>query len=249
MPKIKLIVEYNGSGFHGWQVQPGVRTIQGEMQRVVEIVLRGSVPALEASGRTDAGVHARGQVVCVQVDRDLDLDVFRRSISALLPREVTVSKAAIVPDDFDPCRHAIAKQYSYQILNRDVPAVLDFGRLWYVPWELERQRLVEEAKHFLGTHDFTSVRASGCEAKTSVREILESEVVIVGDLITYRVVGRGFLKQMVRNIVGTLTDLAGGRLKQTSVIEILAARDRRAAGVTAPAHGLCLDWVRYNEGT
>ena len=246
MPKIKLIVEYNGAGFHGWQVQPGIRTIQSEMQRVVEMILRRSVPALEASGRTDSGVHARGQVVCVQVEDPLDLDVFRRSISALLPKEVTVLSAEFVADDFDPCRHAVAKQYSYQILNRDVPAVLDFGKMWYVPWELERERLVEDAKFFLGTHDFTSFRASGCEAKTTVREILESEVVVRGDLITYRVVGTGFLKQMVRNIVGTLTDLAGGRLKQTSVLEIFDAKDRRAAGVTAPAHGLCLDWVRYD---
>lgn len=245
MPKIKLIVEYNGAGFHGWQVQPGMRTVQGEMQRVVEIVLRESVPALEASGRTDAGVHARGQVVCVRVNTIPDLAVFRRSISALLPREVTVISAEEVRDDFDPCRHATSKQYSYRILNRDVPPVLDAGRLWHAPWRVDRLRMVRDAACFIGTHDFSSFRGSGCEAKTSVREILESNITIEDDLIIYQVIGKGFLKQMVRNIVGTLMDLAAGRLKADSVAEILAAKDRRVAGVTAPAHGLQLDWVKY----
>lgn len=245
MHKIKLIVEYNGAGFHGWQVQPGQRTIQGEMQRVVEVVLREKVPALEASGRTDTGVHARGQVVCVTVSRLPDLVAFRRSVSALLPREVTVLSAEEVPLDFDPCRHAKTKQYSYHILYREVPPVLDHGRIWYIPWRLDRERMAADALTLVGEHDFSSFRGAGCEAKTSRREILESELLIEQDRIIYRVVGRGFLKQMVRTIVGTLVDLASERLTGITMKEILEAQDRRKAGVTAPAHGLFLDWVRY----
>ncbi len=247
MPKIKLIVEYNGAGFHGWQTQPGLRTIQSELQRVVEIVAHGPVPALEASGRTDAGVHARGQVVCVRLDKMPDLTRFRRSISALLPHELSVLSAELVADDFDPCRHALCKQYSYLIMNRDVAPVLDYGRLWYVPWSVDRQRLQRDAQEIIGEHDFSSFRASGCEAKTSRRTIFESEISFEGDLIRYRVVGKGFLKQMVRNIVGTLIDLASGRLKDLTISEIIERADRTSAGVTAPAHGLYLDWVKYGS--
>lgn len=247
MPKIKLTVEYNGTGYYGWQVQPELPTVQGELQRVVELVLRQKVPMIEASGRTDTGVHARGQVVCVTVETLPDLGAFRRSISALLPRQVTVLTAEEVAEDFDPCRQAKLKQYSYHILHRDVPAVLDYGRVWHIPWHLDRERLKADAQVLIGEHDFTSFRATGCEAKTSVREILQSEVLVDGDQIIYRVVGRGFLKQMVRNIVGTLTDLAAGRLKNITIGEVLALQDRRRAGVTAPAHGLYLDWVSYAE--
>lgn len=246
MPKIKLIVEYDGTHFHGWQTQPGVRTIQSELQRVIEIVNHGPVPPLEASGRTDAGVHARAQVVCVRLDKVPDLCRFRRSLSALLPHELSVLRAEVVADDFDPCRHAVCKQYSYLIMNRDVAPVLDYGRLWYVPWNVDRERLKKDAQVIIGEHDFSSFRASGCEAKTSTRTVLESEIVCDGDLIIYRVVGKGFLKQMVRNIVGTLVDLASERLKNISFEEILARTDRTAAGVTAPAHGLYLDWVKYD---
>jgi tRNA pseudouridine38-40 synthase len=244
--KIKLIVEYNGANFHGWQIQPGVRTVQAEMQRVIEIIVGKQVPSLEASGRTDSGVHAKGQVVCVCLDKLPNLDVFRRSISALLSREVSVLSAEEVPVTFDPCRDSLSKQYSYQILNRDVSPVLEYGKLWYVPWRVNRERMIEDAKIISGTHDFTSFRGTGCQAKSSVREVLESEVIITDDLITYRVVGKGFLKQMVRNIVGTLVGLASNRIKGRTISQILDAKDRRLAGVTAPAHGLCLDWVKYS---
>jgi tRNA pseudouridine38-40 synthase len=245
VPKALLIVEYNGAGFHGWQVQPKLRTVQSELQRVIETIVRQSVPALEASGRTDSGVHARGQVVCVRLPEMINLDVFRRSISALLPRELTVHAARWVDEDFDPCRHAKRKQYSYHILHRDVPAVLEYGRVWYVPWRLDRERLERDARALIGEHDFESFRCSGCEAATTVRTIYESTVSINGDSIVYRVIGSGFLKQMVRTIVGTLVDCASERIVDRTIVQILEAKDRRRAGVTAPAHGLYLDWVSY----
>lgn len=245
MPRIKLTVEYNGAGFHGWQVQPGLRTVQSELHKVLQTVLRTPIRCIDASGRTDAGVHARGQVVCVTLPELPEFTRLQRSVSALMKGELSVTRIELVGADFDPCRHATSKQYSYTMLNRDVPAVLDRGQVWHVPRRIDRQRLRAEAAQFIGTHDFSSFRGAGCEATTSVRQILESEISFEKEYIVYRVVGRGFLKQMVRNIVGTLIDLSSGKLRDTSVAQILEQRDRRCAGITAPPHGLCLDWVRY----
>ncbi len=243
-----MVIEYDGSGFHGWQRQPGLRTVQGELERVLGTVLRENIQVVHSAGRTDAGVHARGQVVNFFVEGEPDLDRLRLSASSLLRGEVSVLSADFVPDDFHARRSAVCKQYSYHILNRKCPPALDRGRVWHIPVNLDIARMKEEAFHFIGTHDFSSFRDADCTQPSPVKTILESEVTTDGEDIFYRVVGEGFLKRMVRIMVGTLVARGRPNMSIGAIPEIIAARDRRTAAMSAPAHGLFMDWVRYESG-
>jgi len=245
MPNIALVLEYDGSGFHGWQRQPGVRTIEEELLKVLRMVLREEVSAIYASGRTDAGVHARAQVVNFHVEKEPDLHQLMHSISSLFKSEISVLEAKIVPDTFHSRKSAKAKQYTYTLWHRECPPVLDRGRSWYIRPPLDIEKMQHAAKALMGKHDFTSFRASGCGSKNPVKEIFESEVIYADPYVYYQVIGSGFLKQMVRNIVGTLVGIGKGSLDECSMEKILELKDRRFAGVTAPAYGLCLDWVSY----
>jgi len=247
VPKIKLIVEYDGSRFHGWQKQPGLRTVQSELEQTLSIVCRQPVGPLHAAGRTDAGVHARGQVVSFSVPEQPDLWRLAQGVSHLMKGEVSVLSAEIVHDSFHPGIDSTHKQYSYRILNRPAPAVLDTGRVWHISRPLNLDVMRTCAASLVGEHDFSSFRDSECCAKSPVKMIYLSELENhEGDLLVYRVIGSGFLKQMVRNIVGSLVDVGRGRLKVSSFAELLSKRDRRAAGVTAPAFALSMDWVSYD---
>lgn len=245
MKQIKLIVEYNGRGFHGWQKQPGLRTVQGELERVISTVLRAPSGSLRAAGRTDAGVHARGQVVTFKTVQDVDLFRLANGVSHLLKGELTVISARYVPLEFHPGISSTHKQYSYRILSRATPAVLEAHTTWHIGHPLDIERMNSEARYLIGTHDFSAFRDSSCTASSPVKTIYRSDFEVLGDLLVYRVIGSGFLKQMVRNIVGTLSDIGRGRIRDRGVAQILASRDRRLAGVTAPAHGLSMDWVSY----
>jgi tRNA pseudouridine38-40 synthase len=246
---ICLVIEYDGQGFSGWQIQPGQRTVQGELHRVLEMVLRQPIAVVHSSGRTDAGVHARRQVVHFHVETPPpDFIVFRRSISSLLRGEVAVLSAEIESDEFHSRRSAIKKQYSYRILHRDTPPVLDKGYVWYIPVELAIARMQEEAAAVIGTHDFKSFQGADCHARSSVKTIYESEWIWDDPYLTYRVVGSGFLKHMVRILVGTFVDIGKQPDSSASMTAILSAQSRLAAGVTAPPYGLFLDYVEYPEG-
>ena len=245
MPNVRLVLEYNGKGFHGWQSQPGLRTIETELKRALQIVLREEICSLYASGRTDAGVHAKGQVVNFKVSVEPDLERLKRSVSSLLRGELAVRSADFVDEGFHARKCALSKQYTYTIYHAANPPVLDRGQAWYVGATMDIERMKREASALVGSHDFSSFRGHACMAKCPVREIFESEVSWEAPYLRYRVLGQGFLKQMVRNIVGTLVELGRDRATLPSIKEILSAKDRRLAGSTAPAHGLCLDWVRY----
>lgn len=245
MYNIRLIIEYNGAAFHGWQHQPGLRTVESELKRVLPMVLREDVRVVYAAGRTDAGVHARGQVVNFLVSQRPDLRRLRFSVSSILKNDLAVLAADLVPLDFRARKHARARQYSYRIDNRDAPLVLDYTRAWHVPTPLNLEAMRQSATVILGKHDFSSFRGAKCASTSPVKEILESELISEGPRITYRIVGTGFLKYMVRNIVGTMVEIGRGILPPDAMQDILAARDRREAGMTAPAYALCLDWVRY----
>lgn len=246
MPNIRLVVEYNGANFCGWQYQPNGRSIQSELNRVLEISLRSKIFSLHASGRTDAGVHAKGQVVCFKTSNQVDLHRLSHSVSSLLKNELSVISAEFVPDSFHACRDAICKQYSYTILNRLSPPVLDYGKVWHIGHKLNVDRMKYEAQQLIGIHDFKCFKGSGCTIKNNTKEIFESEMIIRDELIIYRVVGSGFLKQMVRNIVGTLVGFGKDNLKIGNMKQLLKTRDRKEGGVTAPPYGLSLDWVRYD---
>ncbi len=246
MPNVKLIVEYNGRGFHGWQKQPNLKTVQSELERVLKIIVRSPMGPLHAAGRTDAGVHARGQVVTFRVDDPPELWKIAQGVSHLMKGELAVILAEIVPDEFHPGISSTHKQYSYRILNRPTPAVLESHLMWHIAHRLDLRLMNEQLSSIIGEHDFSSFRDSSCTAKTPVKTIYSADLQVVDDIITFKVIGSGFLKQMVRNIVGTLTDIGRGRLHGRTMREVLDARDRRLAGVTAPAHGLTMDWVSYD---
>jgi tRNA pseudouridine38-40 synthase len=244
---VKLIVEYNGRHFHGWQKQPALKTVQSELERILSVVLRTPCGPLHAAGRTDAGVHARGQVVTFRTDADVDFRSLANGVSHLMKGELTVLSAEYAPEGFHPGISSTHKQYSYRILNRPTPAVLDAHMMWHIAQPIDLARMERDAELLVGTKDFSSLRDSSCTARSPVKTIYRSYFVCEGDIITYYVEGSGFLKQMVRNIVGTLTDIGRGRIRDRSFAQILAACDRRVAGVTAPAHGLCMDWVSYES--
>ncbi len=245
MPNVRLVIEYDGAQFHGWQKQTGLRTVQGELHKMLELILREKISCVFASGRTDAGVHAKRQVVNFHCQGSPDLYVLKHAVSSLLRGELGVLEAEFVSPDFHSQHCAKRKQYLYTILNRPAPPVLDRGKVWHVSSKLAVAKMQQEAAVLVGEHDFNSFRAQDCTSVTSIKTILESEIISAGDYLYYRVVGTGFLKQMVRIIVGTLVAIGRGRQEPDSVATILERKDRRCAGPTAPAHGLCLDWVKY----
>jgi tRNA pseudouridine38-40 synthase len=241
---IKLIIEYDGTNFHGWQLQPDEPTIQGALEQALATILREPV-RLRAAGRTDAGVHARGQVVAFRTAHAPELHLLCRSINALAGPDIAVLSAEAVPDDFDPRRDARARRYGYYIVNRPAPSPLWRYRAWHITFPLDVAAMDEAAQILVGEHDFSSFQDSDCDAKSPIRRMLESRVRQDGDLVVYGVETTAFLRHMVRAIVGTLAAVGRGELSVAAFREIFAARDRRRAGKTAPAHGLYLEAVRY----
>ncbi len=244
MPKIALILEYDGSSFHGWQFQPDMRSVQEEVHKTLEILLREKIHCVYGSGRTDSGVHARGQVAHFETTVQPDLHALKYSLSAILQGQVAARAAFQVHDDFHAQESALRKCYSYTILHRDVFPVLERGRVWHMGGTLAIDRMREELSKLVGVHDFTSVRAVSCQAANPVRRIDAVRLHLDREYIKVSVVGNGFLKNMVRIIVGTLVEFGQGKLSD-GFEKILESRNRDAAGVTAPPQGLCLEWVQY----
>lgn len=238
-----LVIEYDGSHFHGWQVQPELKTVEGELNRVLSMLCREDVRCV-ASGRTDSGVHAKAQVVNFRVNSQVDLARIAHGVSSIMRGELSVVNAAIVPEDFDARRSAKRKEYCYSIHVRPTPPILQRGKVWHARGNLDVEAMANAAAQLVGTHDFASFRDSSCTAKTSVRTIEASLIELDYPTLRYRVIGNGFLKQMVRNIVGTLVLIGRGHIHD--IVPILQACDRSQAGPTAPAHGLSLEWVDYS---
>jgi tRNA pseudouridine38-40 synthase len=247
MFNVRLVVEYNGHGFHGWQKQPNLRTVQSELERAISIVLHTPVSPLHAAGRTDSGVHAKGQVVCFFVDQEPDLWRLSQGVSHILHPELSVVQADIVSHGFHPRRSAVFKTYQYSILTRPAPPVLERGQIWHVPRKFDHQLLQDCAETIVGTHDFTSFQAADCSALSPIKEIHRSTWTFDSDRMLYTVVGQGFLKQMVRILVGTMIELATGRITERTMNDILLAKDRLVAGITAPPFGLLLHSVEYDR--
>lgn len=246
---IKLTLEYDGAGFSGWQVQPGFRTVQSELEKSLNTLCREDVSTV-AAGRTDAGVHALGQVASFRTKSDHGCRVFAKGLNALLPADVVVTSAEEVSSDFHARKSARGKWYRYLVRDGSVRSALCRGRSWEVPWALDvcYMRLASQA--LLGTHDFTSFRSSSCEAKNPVREMRRIEIFRSPfGFVVMQFWAQAFLKQMARAIAGTLVDVGRGRTDAGQVGEILAGRDRALAGPTAPAEGLYLFKVDYGEET
>lgn len=245
--RFRLVVEYDGADFAGWQVQPGERTVQGELEAALH-ELTGAEVRVQASGRTDSGVHAFGQVVAFRSEKDLDANVVRRALNALVGTDLAVRSAALAEEDFDPRRSARRRTYEYRIWNDRPRSPFWRNYSWHLsaPLDVEAMRIAAAA--LLGEHDFTSFRAAGCDAKTPVRRVYESEIVTGWhSLLIYRVTATAFLRHMVRNIVGTLVEVGRGQRDAASIPALLESRNRDLAGATAPPHGLCLTEVGYED--
>jgi tRNA pseudouridine38-40 synthase len=247
MKTFKLTLEYDGSDFNGWQVQAGgQRTVQGEIEAVLSRMFKVDRLVVIGSGRTDTGVHARGQVAHFRVVTDMPADEIMRALNYNLPRDIVVVKAEEVPRKFHAQRSAQSKVYTYTVLNRSYASALDRKRCCFFPRKLDVRLMRQEARAFVGRKDFSSFanidRSRTCGAVRTIRRL---EIKKSGDFIRITVESDGFLYKMVRNIVGTLLGVGSGRFPAGSVAAMLKSKDRRAAGVAAVPQGLCLEEVKY----
>lgn len=268
----KLTLSYDGTDYRGWQVQPGERTIQGELRAAIERIT-GESPLPQGSGRTDAGVHALAQVASFVLNAPIPPDSLLRALNRTLPASIRIREASLMPGSFHARHSAVAKTYEYRVwLQRaesiDICSPFVARYVFPCPWRLDCQALQDAAGHFVGEHDFMSFAAADPDGTTrdtdsgagfpspkdesapsTIRTIFtsrwEERTSETGKLLVYRVRGKGFLHHMVRNLVGTMLDVGRGHLKPENVPRILAARSRSEAGPTAPARGLFLHSVAY----
>jgi tRNA pseudouridine38-40 synthase len=244
MARFKLILEYDGAAYHGWQVQPGLATIQGRLQEALAGLAGGPV-LVTGAGRTDAGVHALGQVASFEAPIRLEPGVLQRALNAELPRDIVVVQAAEAAPDFDARFSARSKTYRYTLLRRAYPSAWHAGRVLFVPHALDAAAMIEASRSIVGCHDFSAFRAGTCAAKSPVRTVHEALWRADGDFWHFEITANAFLQHMVRILVGTLLEVGRGRRTAAALAELLASRDRRLAGKTAPPHGLCLVGVQY----
>jgi tRNA pseudouridine38-40 synthase len=250
MTTFRLTLAYDGSDFAGWQWQPNMRTVQGELEAALERIT-GQRSKCVASGRTDAGVHALGQVVSFTSDTYLAPPVLTKALNAELPEDMLVFEVASAPVGFHALRDAVRKRYRYVIEDGRLRDLFARRYLWHVYQRLDGEAMRDAAAPLLGTHDFTSYETSGSPRLTTVRTVLDLVVerrqADLTDRIIIEVEADGFLYNMVRNIVGTLIEVGKGKQPPTWPAEVLALRDRTQAGMTAPPQGLFLVGVEYAE--
>jgi tRNA pseudouridine38-40 synthase len=248
MRHFRLILEYDGSGFEGWQVQAGEgRTVQGCLLEAVEKIA-GPGGRVRGSGRTDSGVHAEGQVVALAIDTTLESAALLRALNGNLPRDMVVLCAETTSEAFDPRRQAVSKLYRYAVWNGPLRSPLRDRRWLHVRQPLACEAMREAARALLGEHDFACFQAAGSGVEQSVRKLFRVEILgTCGGEILMEVEGAGFLRHMVRNIAGTLLEVGRGRRAPDSMPTLIAGRERAGAGPTAPAKGLTLVWVRYAD--
>jgi tRNA pseudouridine38-40 synthase len=247
----KLTLQYDGTDFHGWQMQGEERTVQGELTRALTL-LEGSAVVLHGSGRTDTGVHAEGQVASVQLSREFTPEQLRGAINGNLPRDVRVMEACVVADDFHARYSARGKTYCYRIFN--APVISPFWNRYalHEARRLNTERMQGAARLFPGEHDWTAFSAAQSDAQTRVRTVTELEVKEFWDergcgrLVEIQASADGFLRYMVRSIAGTLLAVGRGEMDEETVLRAINGGDRSLVGATAPAHGLTLVKVKYD---
>jgi tRNA pseudouridine38-40 synthase len=243
----RIVVEYDGAKFHGWQVQPDARTVQGELEKALETVTKHKV-RVQGAGRTDAGVHAEGQVAGFRLEGESpDPEKLLASLNALTGEDVAVLSIEQVPEDFSARSGVVMKTYRYRIWNARFRSPLQRRTHFHVSSELDVERMSEAARRLEGEHDFTSFRAADCTDPRPVRTVQSCRVTRQGPEIVIEVRGKGFLKNMVRIMAGTLLLAGKGKLGPEDIASILEARDRTKAGPTAPAHGLVLVSIEYGQ--
>ena len=255
--RYRAVVAYDGTAYQGWQAQPSGATVQQTIEGALSTVLREPV-RIVAAGRTDAGVHARGQVIAFDAVVALSpapvagdaagrspLARTLRSVNAVLPEDVVLRTLEIADPGFDPRRDAVQRGYRYRIWNAEVRSPFERTRAWHVREALDDAAMHEAAGRFLGTHDFASFQGADDVPRPSVRDVTRSELRRDGEVVEYAVEANSFARHLVRNLVGLLVEIGRGRLPASAAAALLEARDRRLAPSPAPPQGLCLEWVRY----
>jgi len=255
MKYIRLIIEFDGANYQGWQTQRSGLTIQDCMSRTISVITGEPIKLISAS-RTDAGVHALGQVAVFGTDSRLPADTIKRALNSRLPSDIRILDAEVLDYEFHPRYRAFKKSYFYIIEKARKQSVFFHGYTWRIPVSLDLVSMNKAAELLLGEHDFSAFRGSGCGAKTTVRTIYSISITghdhldfmtarLQGEFIRIRIEANAFLRHMVRNIVGTLVEVGKGRRSPEELTDILASCDRNTAGPTAPAKGLFLEKVFY----
>jgi tRNA pseudouridine38-40 synthase len=246
--RIRVVLTYDGTEFHGWQVQPGLPTIQGVLEEIISSI-EGKAVHVAGSGRTDAGVHALAQVAAFSIGNPIPVDNLQRAVNRLLPPAIRVLEAMETHTGFHPRFDALAKTYQYTLYRAALCSPFQWRYVHHYPYPLNEDAMIAAARIFEGEHDFTAFTASDSkyeEGKSCIRRIFHSELVRGGDVLIYTVRGSGFLKHMVRNIVGTLIETGRGNLNASAISDIFRADYAGKAGPTAPAKGLVLKSVEYS---
>jgi len=245
MRTIKLLIEYDGTNYLGWQVQAKGPTIQGTIEEKLGILTKENIHVI-GSGRTDAGAHAFGQVAHFKTESKMDVHAIQRALNSLLPPDILIQKAEEVGENFHARKHSKSKVYEYRILNRDVPSAFHCRYAWHIPPKLDLIEMKKATLMLVGEHDFSSFRSVGTPTRTAVREVIQAEWKREKKgIIRFEIEANGFLKQMVRAIIGTLVEVGKGKTTSEAFRKIIESRDRKRAGPTAPAHGLFLKEVKY----
>jgi len=245
MPRYKLTIEYDGSGFLGWQAQPNGQTVQNVLEAAIEL-LHGEPLTLQAAGRTDTGVHALGQVAHFDCPKVWDPFVLCNAINGnVRPHAVSVLSAVEVSEEFQARFSAIGRRYLYRILNRRAPATIDRQKVWHVPKHLDVDAMHQAAQYLVGKHDFTTFRAAECQAKSPVKTLTRLDVMRFDEMVEIRAEARSFLHHQVRSMVGSLVQVGLGKWHPIDMRRALEAKDRSKCGPVCPSDGLYLVEVLY----
>jgi tRNA pseudouridine38-40 synthase len=239
MRNIRLIIAYQGTNYGGWQIQPDVPTVQGVIEDRLQSMTQKHC-RLRVAGRTDAGVHAQGQLANFFTDSKISVDGFFRGLNALLPRDISILAVDEVPMEFDSRRHNEGKHYRYTIWNQRAPSTNHASWSYHLYRPLDLQAMASAARLFVGTHDFVAFSAACCDRENTVRTLYRCTISSVPPLIHIDVEGTAFLRNMVRIIAGTIVDVGQGERAPGSISDLLQSGNRTQAGMTLPAHGLCL---------
>jgi tRNA pseudouridine38-40 synthase len=245
MPNFKITIEYDGSDYHGWQRQAEDRTIQGEIENAL-MTMTGDRFTVTGSGRTDAGVHALNQTANFRCATSLTPEAFLKGLNSLLPEDIVITSCKVVPEKFHARFDVKSKVYHYRMLNRLLPAAISRQYAWHIRKKLDLNAMKQALCYIIGSHDFKAFEGSGSPRASSIRCIINADFVKTdSDYLVLRIEGDGFLKFMVRNIVGTLVDVGLDKITPDDFKQILLSKNRNLAGITAPAHGLFLMEVKY----
>jgi tRNA pseudouridine38-40 synthase len=247
MRTIRMTLAYDGTNYHGWQEQPGQVTVQGTLVETLTTILRER-PAVEGAGRTDSGVHALGQVAAFKTDRAMPLDRLHAALNSRLPPDICVTEMREAPPGFRPSFEAVGKHYRYRVYRSPFKPIFEARYVWHWHRPLVLEPMRQAARLLVGEHDFRSFEGRGSAREDTVRRVTRLDIAEAGPELHFEVEGNRFLYRMVRNLVGTLTEVGRGHRPVDWAGDVLAARDRMAAGPTAPPHGLCLMEVRYPDG-